>query len=90
MGSLGLLVLKEDNHSLLQIKYLENYDVIGTSCSYFGDIENYVPTIPYGDITNHNFLDYNPIINSSVLLKDRLNWFDMDHPWVMYESFMNH
>jgi teichuronic acid biosynthesis glycosyltransferase TuaG len=67
-----------NNKLELQIKYLENYDIIGTSCSYFGDIENYVPTIPYGDITNHNFLDYNPIINSSVLLKKNCAFWTED------------
>ena len=53
----------------IQTQYLHEYDIIGSACSYFGDIDNFVPTIPYGDISNNNFFNYNPIINSSVILK---------------------
>ena len=44
------------------------YDVIGTHCHYFG--ERYgQPDIPTGDLRTHPFLQVNPIINSSCLVK---------------------
>jgi teichuronic acid biosynthesis glycosyltransferase TuaG len=57
-----------------QIPYMTDYDVIGTPCKYFGDL-NSIPYIPLGDITSYNFLKSNPIINSSCLVKKELcNW----------------
>lgn len=58
-----------------QIQYMEHYDVIGTQCKYFGNL-NISPEIPLGDIRNHNFLTTNPIINSSCLLKKELCYWD--------------
>lgn len=58
-----------------QIKYMENYDVIGTNCKYFG-ISNNSPKIPLGDLKDHDFLGINPIINSSCLLKKDLCYWD--------------
>lgn len=58
-----------------QIQYTDYFDVIGTMCKYFGD-KNDVPDIPEGDISNFNFLEANPIINSSVLLKRELCWWE--------------
>jgi len=54
-----------------QVPYMNNYDVIGTNCKYFGDL-NISPKIPLRDISNFNFLISNPIINSSCLLKKSL------------------
>jgi glycosyltransferase involved in cell wall biosynthesis len=51
-----------------QIKYTYYYDVIGTLCIYFGDM-NISPKLPVGDLKDFNFLEYNPIINSSCLIK---------------------
>lgn len=59
------------NKLLEQIKYTNEYDIIGTHCKYFGDLNNY-PQIPFGDLSNFNFLSSNPIINSSCLLKKEL------------------
>jgi teichuronic acid biosynthesis glycosyltransferase TuaG len=57
-----------------QIPYMTNYDIIGTQCKYFGDLDN-IPYIPLGDITSYNFLKSNPIINSSCLVRKELcNW----------------
>ena len=59
-----------------QIQYMEKYDVVGTKCKYFGDLNN-VPQIPIGDLKNYDFKLCNPIINSSCLLKKELchwNW----------------
>lgn len=51
-----------------QVKFMENYDVIGTRCIYFGDL-NIVPFIPVGDISKFDFKTVNPIINSSALIR---------------------
>ena len=52
-----------------QIPYLHQYDIVGTRCIYFGESSS-LPSIPVGFLNpQHNFLDYNPIINSSAILK---------------------
>lgn len=61
-----------------QIEFLNDYDVIGTQCKYFGD-SNLIPKIPIKDISNFNFLSVNPIINSSVLIKKELCFWDPDN-----------
>jgi teichuronic acid biosynthesis glycosyltransferase TuaG len=54
---------------------MQNYDVIGTKCIYFGDTNNIIPNIPSGDIKDFNFLLFNPIINSSsIILKSLAHW----------------
>lgn len=60
-----------------QLPYMNTYDVVGTNCKYFGDL-NLVPNIPHGDLKNINFLKVNPIINSSCLLKKELCHWDDD------------
>ena len=61
-----------------QIPYLNNYDVIGTQCQYFGESNN-IPNIPLGDISNFDFFLVNPIINSSALIRKNLaNWDEND------------
>ena len=57
---------------------MENYDVIGTKCKYFGDLK-IVPNIPVGDITAFDFLKVNPIINSSCLVRKELCYWDSNH-----------
>lgn len=59
----------------IQIKYINNYDVIGTNCQYFGE-SNIKPKLPMKDINNFNFLKVNPIINSSVLIKKELCYWN--------------
>ena len=58
-----------------QIPYTEYYDVIGTNCKYFGD-SDILPPLPFGDISNFNFFEYNPIINSSCMIKKELSYWD--------------
>ena len=59
----------------LQVKLLNVYDVIGSSCVWFGDRPGIVPQIPLGDISNHDFSLVNPIINSSsVIRKELCHW----------------
>lgn len=51
------------------------YDVVGTKCVYFENLEGVVPDIPDGDISDFNFKLVNPVINSSaVLIKDLGLW----------------
>ena len=58
-----------------QLSHMDNYDVIGTKCKYFGDLK-IVPNIPVGDITGFDFLKVNPIINSSCLVRKGLCYWD--------------
>lgn len=60
------------NKLMQQVYYLNVYDVIGTKCVYFGDMENIVPQIPEGDLSNFDFFSFNPIINSSVIIRKKL------------------
>ena len=52
--------------------YMNTYDVIGTKCVYFGDITGIIPSLPEGDLSTFNFLSFNPIINSSVIIRKSL------------------
>lgn len=56
----------------IQSQLLNNFDIIGTACIWFGDRPGIVPQIPLGDISNYDFSIVNPIINSSVLIKKEL------------------
>lgn len=60
----------------MQANKMGHYDVIGTRCVYFGELNGIVPDIPVGDIANHNFKAVNPIINSSSLILKELCWWD--------------
>ena len=61
-----------------QFPFMDTYDVIGTHCKYFGDL-NHSPNIPIGDITSFDFLRFNPIINSSSLIKKELAFWNCDY-----------
>jgi glycosyltransferase involved in cell wall biosynthesis len=65
----------------IQEQYLNNYDVIGTLCQYFGD-SNSEPTLPKGNLCNFNFLRCNPIINSSSVIKKDLCFWDKQYDGV--------
>lgn len=57
-----------------QIPFIKKYDVVGTKCVYFQEKDGQ-PDIPTGDITDFDFKRFNPIINSSVIVKKNLcNW----------------
>ena len=60
-----------------QLKYLDIYDVVGTGCRYFGDYDHF-PNLPYGDLRYFNFLQFNPIINSSAIIKKECAYWDED------------
>lgn len=55
---------------------LENYDVIGSNCIWFGDRDGIVPPIPVGDISDYDFSLVNPIINSSSITRKELCFWD--------------
>ena len=60
-----------------QLPFIEEYDVVGTQCVYFGDLTN-SPSIPFYDISKFH-MKSNPFINSSVIIKKELcNWVDDD------------
>jgi len=61
-----------------QIQFINNYDIIGTMCKYFGDLQ-ITPRLPVYNISQFNFLQINPIINSSVLIRKELCWWDKNH-----------
>jgi glycosyltransferase involved in cell wall biosynthesis len=59
----------------VQSPFLNTYDVIGTLCIYFGGMDG-MPGIPSGDLKNQDFFHFNPIINSSSLIKKELCYWD--------------
>jgi glycosyltransferase involved in cell wall biosynthesis len=64
-----------------QLPYMETYDVIGTKCKYFGDLQA-VPNIPVLNISNENFFASNPIINSSSMIKKELCYWKQENEGV--------
>ena len=58
-----------------QILLLKTYDVIGTQCKYFGNL-NIVPNIPVGDLSSHDFYSGNPLINSSIIINKQDAFWD--------------
>lgn len=54
-----------------QVGYMNQYDIIGTKCQYFQD-STAVPNIPVGDLSHFSFYTFNPIINSSCLVRKPL------------------
>jgi teichuronic acid biosynthesis glycosyltransferase TuaG len=63
-----------------------NYDVIGTNCVYFGNV-NKKSTIPLKELTYYNFKKGNPIINSSVIIKKELCYWN-DVPLEDYDLWI--
>jgi len=63
-----------------QLPFTSSYDVIGSNCVYFENINNVIPSIPTGDISNANFLKENPLINSSVLIKKKYAHWNVSQP----------
>jgi teichuronic acid biosynthesis glycosyltransferase TuaG len=56
--------------------FINNYDIIGSRCIWFGDRPGIIPTIPTGDISNYDFSLVNPIINSSSIIKKELCYWN--------------
>jgi glycosyltransferase involved in cell wall biosynthesis len=63
---------------LSQLHYTKTYDIIGTMCQYFHDSTD-VPNIPVGDLKDFSFYSFNPIINSSCMVRKCLcHWEECD------------
>lgn len=60
----------------LQKNLINKYDVIGSKCVYFGEINDVIPSIPSGDISKFDFSSVNPIINSSSIIKKELCYWN--------------
>jgi glycosyltransferase involved in cell wall biosynthesis len=60
----------------IQSKFLSYYDVVGSNCIWFGDINGIVPKIPLLDISSEDFAKVNPIINSSSIIKRDLCYWN--------------
>lgn len=60
----------------IQSEFIGKYDVIGARCVYFGDQNGVIPYIPIGDISTFNFLQVNPIINSTSLIRKSICYWD--------------
>jgi len=60
----------------VQCFWLNDYDVIGSNCVWFGDRPGIVPSIPQYDFSNYNFANVNPIINSSVVIRKELCYWN--------------
>jgi glycosyltransferase involved in cell wall biosynthesis len=60
----------------IQAKFLNNYDVIGSNCVWFGDRNGVVPPIPNGDISDFDFSSVNPVINSSSVTRKELCYWN--------------
>jgi glycosyltransferase involved in cell wall biosynthesis len=71
----------------VQWPFLKQYDVIGTKCVYFGDLNNIVPAIPAGNLSAFNFLQVNPIINSSCVIKKTLAKWKTDWDGVELDDY---
>lgn len=62
----------------LQVRKIHEYDVVGSQCVYFGNMNGIVPKIPLGDISNQDFRLANPIINSSCIIRKELCYWGED------------
>jgi glycosyltransferase involved in cell wall biosynthesis len=71
-----------------QFIYCFMYDVIGSQCVYFGSMEGMVPYVPVNDISNFDFASCNPIINSSVLIRKELCYWNSDNGVEDYELWL--
>ena len=60
----------------IQSQWLPQYDVVGSKCVWFGDRPGTIPPIPVGNISDFDFTLVNPIINSSVIIKKPLCYWN--------------
>ena len=59
-----------------QVPKIQEYDVVGSKCIYIGDRPGIVPNIPEGNLVNFDFTLFNPIINSSAIIKKDLCYWN--------------
>jgi glycosyltransferase involved in cell wall biosynthesis len=60
----------------VQSQMFGHYDVIGSNCIWFRDSPGVIPNIPVEDISNFDFKLVNPIINSSVVIRKELCYWN--------------
>jgi glycosyltransferase involved in cell wall biosynthesis len=60
----------------IQTKYLNEFDIVGSNCVWFGEKNGVIPSIPIGDISEFNFKQVNPIINSSSIIRKGLCYWN--------------
>ncbi len=70
-----------------QMSLVPQYDVIGTNCVYFGE-SNAVPKLPLGNLSNFDFNKFNPIINSSVIIRKEMCWWNPVYDVEDYELWL--
>lgn len=59
-----------------QSMFINYFDVVGSNCMYFGNINGIIPKIPLHDISSEDFSKFNPIINSSSIIKKELCYWN--------------
>lgn len=70
-----------------QMPYIHDYHVVGTKCRYFGDFV-FEPPLPTGDLSTVDFLESNPIINSSAIIHKSCFDIDETSPIEDYELWL--
>jgi glycosyltransferase involved in cell wall biosynthesis len=68
-----------DNKLQAQSTFINDYDVVGSQCVYFGDMNNISPQIPIGNISTIDFTKVNPVINSSAIIRKDLCWWNTNY-----------
>lgn len=73
----------QPNKLSIQVPFLQNYDVVGGRCIYFGErLNGIIPNIPLNDISDFNFFTVNPIINSSCIIKKEYAYWNSENDGV--------
>jgi glycosyltransferase involved in cell wall biosynthesis len=62
-----------------QSNFINSYDVIGSKCVWFGDINNIIPKIPVYNFSKFDFSQVNPVINSSAIIRKELCYWNKEH-----------
>lgn len=69
----------ENEKLMIQSEFINDYDVVGSRCIYFGD-KQLIPFVPGFDITNFDFFKVNPVVNSSAIIRKHLcHWCNIDN-----------
>jgi glycosyltransferase involved in cell wall biosynthesis len=62
----------------VEILKTDQYDVVGSKCVYFENLDGVIPKIPSGAISSFNFKEVNPIINSSAVFRKKFGFWKED------------